>query len=186
MARYGKVAIVDDDAEIQFRIEATEPGSLDARRTALLTETNTLPEFRNTIAWLIALPAELDDHLAEACRSEMIVQNTPEREADRDVAQFLRAERRNAEVSRDRAQKALAKALQAGTFVFAGRPRPVTKRASPSTQQRERSSMRLPRKCSGASAWHRFGQRPICPRSSLPWNDWIECRGNSIRWVWWW
>lgn len=124
--RSGKVAIVGDDAEIQFRIEATEPGSLDSRRTALLTETNTLPEFRNTIAWLIALPAELDDHLAEACRSEMIVQNTPEREADRDVAQFLRAERRNAEVSCERAQKALAKALQEGTFVFAGRPRPVS------------------------------------------------------------
>ena len=123
--RYGKVAIVGDDAEIQFRIEATEPGLLAARRTALLTETNTLPEFRNTIAWLIALPAELDDHLVEACRSEMIVQNTPEREADRDVAQFLRAERRNAEVSCERAQKALAKALQEGTFVFAGRPRPV-------------------------------------------------------------
>jgi hypothetical protein len=124
--RYGKVAILGDDADIQFRIEAAEPGSVEARRTALLTETNTLPEFRNTIAWLIALPVELDDHLVEACRSDMIVQHTSEREADRDVAQFLRAERRNAEVAREHAQKLLANTLQAGTFVFAGRPRPVT------------------------------------------------------------
>lgn len=123
--RYGKIPIVGDDAEIQFRIEPAEPGSVASRRTALLTETNTLPEYRNTIAWLVALPAELDDHLAEACRSEMIVQGTPERDADRDVAQFLRAERRNAEVLRERAQKTLTKALQEGTFVFAGRPRPV-------------------------------------------------------------
>jgi hypothetical protein len=123
--RYGKVAIIGDDCEIQFRIEAAEPGSVAARRTALLTETNTLPEYRNTIAWLVALPAELDDHLVEACRSEMIVHGTSERDADRDVAQFLRSERRNAEVSREDAQKALAKALQGGTLVFAGRPRPV-------------------------------------------------------------
>lgn len=124
--RYGKVSILADDADIQFRIEATDASNLAARRTALLTETNTLPEFRNTIAWLIALPAELDDHLVEACRSDLMLHSTAERDADRDVAQFLRAERRTAALSREQAQKLLAKALLEGAFVFRGRPRAVT------------------------------------------------------------
>jgi hypothetical protein len=127
--RYGRVPIVNDDAEIQFRIEAVEPATFDSRRTALLTETHTLPEYKNTVAWLIPVPGDLDDDLVDACRSEMIIQNTSEREADRDVAQFLRAERRNAEKARDRAQKALSAALLEGTFIFTGRPRPVKEAA---------------------------------------------------------
>jgi hypothetical protein len=115
--------IVADDAEIQFRIEPVEPGAFEARRRALLTETNG-SEFKTSIAWLIAVPAELDDLLVEVCRSESVL-GTPERDADKDVAQFLRAEGRLAEQSRERASDLLKAALLNGTFVFRGMPRPV-------------------------------------------------------------
>lgn len=124
--RYGKIPILGEDADIQFRIEAVEPGSFTARRTALLTETNNLPDLKNTIVWLASFSEELDNLLADACRSDWVLANTPEREADRDVAQFLRAERRAAENARDRASKLLRQGLLEGAFVFRGRPTGVT------------------------------------------------------------
>jgi hypothetical protein len=122
--RNGRVAITGGDAEIQFRIEIAETANFAARRTELLTQTNTLPEYKNSIAWLVAVPDEVNDLIVEACRSDRILE-MPERDADRDVAQFLRAERRTAEKSREEAKKKLTKALLDGTFVFRGRPNPV-------------------------------------------------------------
>jgi hypothetical protein len=124
--RYGKVPILGEDADIQFRIEAVDPAAFNERRTALLTETNTLPELKNTIVWLTSFSDELDNLLADACRSDWVLATTPEREADRDVAQFLRAERRGGENARDRASKLLRKGLLEGAFVFRGRPTGVT------------------------------------------------------------
>lgn len=122
--RNGRVAITGGDAEIQFRIEIAETANFAARRTELLTQTNTLPEYKNSIAWLVAVPDEVNDLIVEACRSDRMLE-IPERDADRDVAQFLRAERRTAEKSREDAKKKLTKALLDGTFVFSGRPNPV-------------------------------------------------------------
>jgi hypothetical protein len=124
--RYGRTPILGDDADIQFRIEAVDFGSFGGRRTALLTETQSLPELRSTIAWLATFPEELDNLLVDACRSDWVVAATPERDADRDVAQFIRAERRAAEHSRERAGKLLKAALLDGAFVFRGRPTGVT------------------------------------------------------------
>lgn len=123
--RYIKVPILAEDADIQFRIEPADGASFSAKRTALLTETN-LPELRETIVWLATFNDELDNLLVDVCRSEWVVGTTPEREADRDVAQFLRAERRAAEKSRDRARKLLETGLLEGAFVFQGQPTGVT------------------------------------------------------------
>jgi hypothetical protein len=122
--RIGRVPITSGNAEIEFRVEIAEPANFAARRTELLTQTNTLPEYKNNIAWLVAVPEEVSDLLVEACRSDRILE-TPERDTDRDVAQFLRAERLAAEKSWGDAQKNLRKALFDGTFVFRGRPNPV-------------------------------------------------------------
>jgi hypothetical protein len=122
--RNGRVPITGGDAEIQFRIETTDSANFPGRRTELLTQTNTLPEYKSSIAWLVAVPDEINDLLVEACRSDRILE-MPERDADRDVAQFLRAERRNAEKSREDAKKKLTKALFDGTFIFRGRPNAV-------------------------------------------------------------
>jgi len=123
--RYGRTQVLGEDADIQFRIESVDPALFAERRTALLTETNTLPELKNTVVWLASFPQELDDLLIEACRSDWI-RSTPEQEADRDVAQFLRAERRAGEKSRERATTLISKGLLEGIFVFRGRPTAVT------------------------------------------------------------
>ena len=68
----------------------------------------------------------MDNLLVDASRSDWVVSTTPEREADRDVAQFLRAERRAAEKSRERARKLIQTGLLEGAFVFRGRPTGVT------------------------------------------------------------
>jgi hypothetical protein len=91
-----------------------------------LAETNTLPELKDTIVWLATFSDELDNLLVDASRSDWVVSTTPEREADRDVAQFLRAERRAAEKSRERARKLIQTGLLEGAFVFRGRPTGVT------------------------------------------------------------
>jgi hypothetical protein len=123
--RYLRTPILGEDADIQFRIEPVDAASFGPRRTALLSETNTLPELKETIVWLATFSDELDSLLADACRSDWIG-NTPEREADRDVAQFLRAERRASDKSKERARKLLETGLLEGAFVFHGRPTGVT------------------------------------------------------------
>src|SRR5260370_13341006 len=104
-------------------VDSPHPPTL---RTALLTETNTLPDLKDTIVWLATFSDELDNLLVDACRSDWVVGTTPEREADRDVAQFLRAERGAAERDRERARKLIETGLLEGAFVFRGRPTGVT------------------------------------------------------------
>jgi hypothetical protein len=122
--RYAKTQVLGEDADIQFRIEPVDSASFAERRTALLTETNTLPELKNSVVWLASFPEKLDSLLVEACRSQWIG-STPEQEADRDVAQFLRAERRAVETSQERATGLIQTGLLEGTFVFRGRPTAV-------------------------------------------------------------
>jgi hypothetical protein len=124
--RYGRTPVLGEDADIQFRIEAVDSSAFASRRMALLTETQTLPELKDTIVWLATFSEELDNLLVDASRSDWVVGTTPEREADRDVAQFLRAERRAAEKSRERARKLIETGLLEGAFVFQGRPTGVT------------------------------------------------------------
>ena len=125
-ARLNGSPIVDSDAEIQFLIEAVAQEAFEQRRTSLLADTASRPELQNRIAWLVRFPEELDDLLVEICRSDWLLRSNPEREADRDIAQFLRAEAHLASTNRDRAKGLVVRALQDGTFVFRGRATTTT------------------------------------------------------------
>jgi len=122
--RLGKNSVVGEDHDIQFRIEAVDPGIFEERRTVLLSDTNTNTELKNSIVWLVRSSEEAEDLIAESCKSDWILR-TPEREADKDVAQFLRAERRAKQRNREDAGKLLSTALLDGTLVFRGQPTPV-------------------------------------------------------------
>ena len=77
------------------------------------------------MVWLVRQEEQLDDLFPEIVRSEQVVSDPNlEQEADRDVAQFLRAERRLAETSREQAGKILEKTLLDGTLFFRGKPTP--------------------------------------------------------------
>jgi hypothetical protein len=83
------------------------------------------PEWRATIAWLFKPEESIDDLLVEVLRSRRIRQETTESEADRDVSQFLRAERRSEDTNRERAAELYRKALMEGTLIFGGKPTPA-------------------------------------------------------------
>ena len=124
--RLGRTPIVGEDEEVQFRLEATDAGGWDARRTTLLTETTGHAEWKTAIAWLIRPDDAVDDVLVEVVRSRKAANETPESEADRDVASFIRAERRAAQINEEEARKLYRKALLEGTLIFRGKPTPAT------------------------------------------------------------
>ncbi|MEZ5124915.1 MAG: BREX system P-loop protein BrxC [Thermoleophilia bacterium] len=124
--RFEKVRIVGDGADVDFRIHMVDARSVEVRRKELLVETNTSPELRDQIVWLVSTPEELEDELIRACRSDWVLSVTRESETDRDVAQFLRAERQASDAARRRVRALLERALLEGTFVFRGRSTPVS------------------------------------------------------------
>ena len=122
----GRSPIVGDREDIDIRLEFVEAGSWEKRRNELLSETNTQTELKNSVVWLVRQEEQVDDLLPEVVRSEQVVSDPNlEHEADRDVAQFLRAERRLAEISREQAGKILEQSLLDGTLFFRGKPAPA-------------------------------------------------------------
>ena len=89
--RYQKVSIAGEENDIQIRIEPAAPQDFAVRREQLLVDTTSNREYENTIALLVSFPDELEDLLIDARRSDFIVSTIPEREADKDVVQFLRS-----------------------------------------------------------------------------------------------
>jgi len=123
--RSGKHVIVGDDKDVAFRLEWVTDASWEARRTALLTDTAAQPEWRNAIAWLVRSNDTVEELLPEIYRSEQIIRQIDERNADRDEVQFLRAELKQAERNREEVEKLQRAALLGGTLIFRGRPTPA-------------------------------------------------------------
>ena len=125
--KVGRTPIVGDREDIDIRLELVEAGGWEKRRNELLAETNTQTELKNSIVWLVRQEEQVEDLLPEIVRSEQVVSDPNlEHEADRDVAQFLRAERRLAATSREQAGRILEKSLLDGTLFFRGKPTPGT------------------------------------------------------------
>lgn len=123
--RLGKSTVTGGDEDVQLRIEFVEGSSWEDRRNEFLISTNSQVELRNTVILLAKEDDAVEDLLQEIRKSKKVDEYADERTADRDVAQFLRAERRMAESNRERVAIALDKAMLEGVFVFRGKPRPV-------------------------------------------------------------
>lgn len=119
--RVGKQMVAGESEDINFHLEWVPAGGWDERRTALQNETVSRAEWATAIAWLARIDETVDELLPEIFKSEQIVGQVDERSADRDQAQFIRAERRAAERNREEAEKLLRAALMGGTFIFKGR-----------------------------------------------------------------
>ena len=117
--------VVGAREDVEVRLEFVDPSNWQARRTELLSQTNTQTELRNAIVWLARTDDTAEELLAEIVRSESVEKYVDERTADSDVAQFLRSERRLAERNRERVAKALERALMGGTLLFRGKPTPA-------------------------------------------------------------
>ena len=123
--KLNRMPVAGGNEDIEVRLEFVNPESWEERRTELLTETNTQTELKNAVVWMARIEDAVEEMLPEIVRSEKILGDTDERTADRDVAQFLRAERRNSERCRERAARGLSRSLMDGVFVFRGKPTPA-------------------------------------------------------------
>jgi signal transduction histidine kinase len=123
--RMNKTWLIGDQEEISFRLEMIPAGTWDEQRKVLMTDSAQQTEYQNVIIWLFRQDDVAEEILPEIRRSEKVVGDVDERTADRDVAQYIRAERRLARRNRERVEGLLREALLAGTFIFGGRATPV-------------------------------------------------------------
>ena len=123
--KLGRTTVVGGSEDVEVRLELTDPALWDGRRKELLVSTNSQVEFKNTVVLLIRNEESVEEILPEIVKSEKVLGDVDERSADHVVAQYLRAERRSAERSRERAAAAMEKAMLDGVFIFRGKPTPV-------------------------------------------------------------
>ncbi|MGB6067047.1 MAG: BREX system P-loop protein BrxC [Desulfomonilaceae bacterium] len=123
--KLGKIAVVGGSEDVELRLEFTEPALWDRKRNEFLVSTNTQVELKNTVVLLVKNDDTVEELLPEIVRSEKILGEVDERIADHVVAQYLRAERRADERSRERVAAAMEKAFLEGVFIFRGKPTPV-------------------------------------------------------------
>ena len=120
-----RLPVTGEGADLRFLLEPV-PREARARRLAdLQNETRSRADWQATILWLVTWPQDLEALLEEACRSAHLARTTPEHEADRDVAQYIRAERRRLQRLHEAAKARLVTAMRDGDFVFRGLARPV-------------------------------------------------------------
>jgi len=123
--KLGRNAVIGGSEDVNIRIESVEPTQWDAKRGEFLLATNQQADLNNTIILLVRTDDAVEELLPEIVKSDKVVGDTDERTADRDVAQFLRSERRLAERHRETVAAALENTLLDGTFIFRGIPTPV-------------------------------------------------------------
>ena len=121
----GTTQVVGEGADVRFLLEPTSASARVRRIEELQNETRSRADLQSTIVWLVTLPPDLDELLEEACRSAHLGRTTSEHDVDRDVAQYVRAERRRLERHRNAAKSRLTAAMHDGSFVFQGLARPA-------------------------------------------------------------
>ena len=122
--KLGRTPVVGGSEDVELRLEFTEPALWNGKRDEFLVSTNA-QELKNTVALLVRNDDTVEELLPEIVRSEKVLGDVDERSADHVVAQYLRAERRAAERSRERAAAAMENAMLEGVFIFRGNPTPV-------------------------------------------------------------
>jgi hypothetical protein len=122
-----KISLTGDQEDISVQMQMVGLERWDEQRTHMMSETAQGREYRNTIVWLYRVSNDAEETFPEVVRSEYIIRPgaVDERNADRDVLQFLRAERKKSEINRERTAGMMKDALMDGTFIFRGRPVPV-------------------------------------------------------------
>ncbi len=126
----GRSVILGDKLDINFQLEIVDPEAWETRRSALLAETAQATEHRAAILWIFKHDALLESDLVDICKSEFIAGEISEHAADRDLAQYARAELRRAGAGREAALARLKEALLDGLFIFRGKPTPVRQAGS--------------------------------------------------------
>lgn len=120
--RSHKRPLLGDREELEIRLEMTPDTLWQQRRDEFLRDTTQGQEYKAAVVWLFRQDDVTESLLLEVCKSEKIAGEIDELSADRDVAQYARAERRLAGIDRDSAR---ATECFSGVFVFRGLPTPA-------------------------------------------------------------
>ena len=123
--KLGRTPVIGGSEDVELRLEFVEPALWDGKRNEFLIAGNTQVELNKTVVLLVKNDDTVEELLPEIVRSEKALGDVDERAADHVVAQYLRAERRAAERSRERTAAAMEKAMLEGVFIFRGKPTPV-------------------------------------------------------------
>ena len=123
--KLGRTPVVGGSEDVEIRLELTDPALWDGKRGEFLISTNAQVELKNTVVLLFGIDETVEELLPEIVRSEKVLGDVDERSADHVVAQYLRAERRAAERSRERVAAEMEKSMLDGIFIFRGKPTPV-------------------------------------------------------------
>ena len=125
--KLGRVVVSGGNDDVDLRLELVDPNLFQSKRDDYIVSTNDQVELKNTVVLLAERKDPLDEMLVEIVKSNQAGTDVDERTADRDVAQFLRAERNLAERCEDRAADIMTKAMLDGIFIFGARlHRPVS------------------------------------------------------------
>ena len=128
--RLGRAAVTAERSDILFRLEEADSATLQQKLADLEADSQKRDDQKNVVTWLFARPDDVEDRLAEICRSRFIqVEGARSRDKEKslaaDVGRYLRSEDRRAERAMDVAKEAYDKALYKGWLVFRGTKRPV-------------------------------------------------------------
>ena len=123
--KFGGTSVVGGSEDVEIRLELVEPALWEGKRKEFLVSTNSQVELKDTVVLLVRNEDTVEELLPEIVKSEKVLGDIDERSADHVVAQYLRAERRAAERSRERAAAAMEKSMLDGVFIFRGNPTPV-------------------------------------------------------------
>ncbi len=122
---FGRAAIAYDGEDIEFRIEAVSAADREARRQALLEDTNGQAEWKLAIVWLITPQETAEDDIVQALRSRQVRNRLENTETNQELAQYVRSERTAEQSYRDRVKKQYQQALMDGIFIFRGAATPA-------------------------------------------------------------
>ena len=86
--KLGRTPIVGGAEDVEIRLELTEPTLWDDKRSEFLVYTNTQVELKNTVMLLVGNNETVEELLPEIVRSEKVLGDVDERNADHVVAQY--------------------------------------------------------------------------------------------------
>lgn len=116
----------EGDNVVPFRLEAVARERLASRLAERVQRSLEPGELSNVVTWVYVPPDDEEDRLADICRSRFIASKAADRRDDGerpDVLRYIRSERRAAERAKEQLQAGYVKALEEGSFVFAGAQR---------------------------------------------------------------
>ncbi len=149
------VSLLGEKEEIQTHLEFVSETTYDARRQELLLDSQQRSN-RNTIFLTGIEDPEIQNVMIEIYRSRTIYNQNRNKEVEKEITDYLNGQLQRSETLSDELETRLIKALSRGSFLFRGKPRPVSELVRISKRPPRSSSRLVLKKSSRSTARRRF------------------------------